>query len=45
MDGLEVQARWRLCKAMPATIRVWSADGQEAETAIWVWELGCEDDE
>ena len=41
VDGLEVQARWRLCKAMPATIRVWSADEQYVHTGIWVWELGC----
>ena len=44
VDGLEVQARWRLCKAMPATIRVWSADEQVVDTGIWVWELGCSDD-
>ena len=44
VDGLEVQARWRLCKAMPATIRVWSADEQVVDTSIWVWELGCSDD-
>ena len=43
VEGLEVTARWRLCKPMPATGRVWSADGQQAETAIWVGELGCED--
>ena len=43
IDGLEVQARWRLCTAMPATIRVWSADEQVAHTGIWVWELGCDD--
>ena len=41
-DGLEVHTRWRLCKAMPASVRVWSADGQFAETKIWVWEVGCE---
>ncbi len=38
----ELTARWRLCKAMPATIRVWSADGQHVSTPIWVWELGCQ---
>ena len=43
VGGLEVQARWRLCSAMPATIRVWSADEQVAHTGIWVWELGCSD--
>ncbi len=42
VNGLEVTTKWRLCKAMPATVRVWSADGQQAETAIYVWELGCE---
>ncbi len=40
-DSLDVVMRWRLCKPMPGTIRVWSADGQEAHTSIWVWELGC----
>lgn len=44
VEGLEVQARWRICKAMPATIRVWSADEQYVDTGIWVWELGCNDD-
>ena len=44
VHGLDVPARWRLCKAMPATIRVWSADEQHLQTAIWVWELGCADD-
>jgi len=42
VSGLEVPARWRLCKAMPATIRVWSADEQHVQTAIWVGELGCQ---
>jgi len=42
-DSADLIARWRLCKAMPATIRVWSADGQEASTVIWVWELGCKE--
>jgi len=44
VHGLDVRAQWRLCKAMPATIRVWSADEQHVQTAIWVWELGCADD-
>jgi hypothetical protein len=44
VQGLDVPARWRRCKAMPATVRVWSADGQMAEAKIWVWEIGCEDD-
>jgi hypothetical protein len=44
VSGLEVTTRWRLCKAMPATVRVWSADDQQAETQIYVWELGCEED-
>jgi hypothetical protein len=44
VQGLELPARWRRCKAMPATVRVWSADGQSAEAKIWVWEIGCEDD-
>jgi len=44
IGGLEVQARWRLCTAMPATIRVWSADEQYVHTGIWVWELGCSGD-
>jgi len=39
--GLEVPARWRMCKPMPATIRVWSADGQAVHKAIWVYEVGC----
>jgi hypothetical protein len=43
VDGLDVPARWRLCSAMPATIRVWSADGQQAHTSIWVQEVGCSD--
>lgn len=42
-DSADLIVRWRLCKAMPATIRAWSADGQEASTVIWVWELGCKD--
>jgi hypothetical protein len=42
VSGLEVPARWRLCRAMPATVRVWSADGQTAHTQIYVWEIGCE---
>lgn len=41
VDGLDLAARWRLCAPMPATVRVWSADGQYAETAIWVYEVGC----
>jgi len=41
-DTNEVVIRWRICKPMPATARVWSADGQIASTAIWVWELGCQ---
>ncbi len=40
-DSLDVFMRWRLCKPMPGTLRVWSADGQVAHTSIWVWELGC----
>ncbi len=39
----DLAVRWRLCSPMPATVRVWSADGQEANTPIWVWELGCDD--
>ena len=42
VEGNEVPARWRLCKMMPATVRVWSADGQEAKTPIWIGELGCQ---
>ncbi len=41
VNGLDMPVRWRLCKPMPATIRVISADGQDIHTAIWVWELGC----
>ena len=41
VTGLDMPVRWRLCKPMPATIRVFSADGQEIHTAIWVYELGC----
>lgn len=42
-ESLDVIMRWRLCEPMPGTIRIWSADGQEAHSAIWVWELGCDD--
>ena len=42
-EELEVTFRWRLCKPMPATAHVWSADGQSASTRIWVWEVGCEE--
>ncbi len=41
VNGLDVPARWRLCAAMPATIRVWSDDGQKIQTSIWVSEVGC----
>lgn len=41
VEGLDVPARWRLCADMPATIRVWSADGQYAQTPIWVSGVGC----
>ncbi len=41
VNGLDVPARWRLCAAMPATIRVWSDDGQQIQTSIWVSEVGC----
>ena len=41
VSGLEVPARWRLCKPMPATLRVWSADNQFAQKTIWVYEIGC----
>lgn len=41
VDGLDVHARWRLCADMPATLRVWSADGQYAQTTIWVPAVGC----
>jgi hypothetical protein len=43
VEGLEVTFRWQLCKPMPATAHVWSADGQTASTRIWVWEVGCEE--
>ncbi len=43
VDGLEITFRWRLCEPMPATARVWSADGQAASTRIWIWQVGCED--
>lgn len=43
VSGLDVPARWRLCAAMPATVRVWSADGQFKQTTIWVPEVGCAD--
>lgn len=43
VDGLLVPARWRICSAMPATVRVWSADGQRVETKIWVPGVGCVD--
>lgn len=39
----ELLVRWRICQPMPATARVWSADGQLAHTSVWVWELGCKD--
>lgn len=41
VQGLDVPARWRLCSAMPATIRVLSADGQDIHKGIWVYEVGC----
>jgi hypothetical protein len=43
VDGLVVTARWQLCRAMPATIRVWSADGQAISQSIWVSGVGCDD--
>lgn len=43
VDGLIVTARWQLCRAMPATIRVWSADGQAISQSIWVSGVGCDD--
>lgn len=42
-EELEVTFRWRLCEPMPATARVWSADGQTASTGIWIWPVGCEE--
>ncbi len=39
--GLTIPVRWRLCEPMPATVRVWSADGQQVEAKIWVWKVGC----
>lgn len=42
-ESLDLLVQWRLCKPMPATVRIWSADGQVAHTSIWVWELGCKD--
>jgi len=39
--GLDMPVLWRLCKPMPATIRVLSADGQDIHKAIWVYEVGC----
>jgi hypothetical protein len=41
VNGLDMPVRWRLCKPLPATIRVISADGQDIHTAIWVTEVGC----
>lgn len=41
VTGLDMPVRWRLCKPMPATIRVVSADGQDIHTGIWVFEVGC----
>ncbi len=41
VQDLDVPARWRLCSAMPATVRVWSADEQMAQTTIWVPGVGC----
>ena len=41
VNGLDIPVRWRLCKPMPATIRVMSADGQEIHKAVWVYEVGC----
>ncbi len=43
VDGVNVPIHWRLCQPMPATVRVWSADGQEVETKIWVWKVGCKE--
>ena len=42
-EELEVTFRWRLCEPMPATARVWSADGQTASTGVWIWPVGCEE--
>lgn len=42
--GLRIPVEWRLCQPWPATLRVWSADGQSAETGIWIWEVGCPPD-
>jgi hypothetical protein len=39
--GLDMPVLWRLCKPMPATIRVLSTDGQDIHMAIWVYEVGC----
>ncbi|MDF1513116.1 MAG: hypothetical protein P1S60_04835 [Anaerolineae bacterium] len=41
VNGLDMPVRWRLCKPMPATIRVISADGQDIHKAVWVYEVGC----
>jgi hypothetical protein len=41
VNGLDMPVRWRLCKPMPATIRVISADGQDIHIGIWVYEVGC----
>jgi len=35
--------RWRKCRSAPLTIRVWSADGQEAHKGIWVVSPYCPD--
>ena len=41
VNGLDMPVRWRLCKPMPATIRVQSGDGQDIHIGIWVYEVGC----
>lgn len=42
VDGLDIPVRWRLCKPMPATIRVLSADGQDIHIGVWVYAVGCQ---
>lgn len=40
-DENHLYVRWRACRGAPLTVRVWSADGQEAHRAIWLESPYC----
>lgn len=40
-DENYLYVRWRACRGAPLTVRVWSADGQEAHRAIWLESPYC----